>query len=214
VTEHGTMALKAVESQDRISFSKVPIIRKFESMLTDDDFESAGLKVAHNARKNSFFIFPATEWLFHGNDDGALTNSMTTHFVSVRNVESFTGVTECSLDLDPLIERINELREIASDDEIPFRENSAEQAIDWIRELAPTVKPSIFLVNNGNIRLVWHRGKEQLGIQFLGDGNAQFVYLGLDDQHERVFGSIRAAELRRLVGGLDLSSMLGFDFLA
>jgi hypothetical protein len=194
-------------------FSKMPVIRRFESLLTDEDLASVGFRVAAHPTRNTFYIYRAAETLATEDDNPVVLNAITPRRHVVHHgglwIDPFAGDTQTQIDFAPIAERIEELRAIAVEDEIPFNDNSAQEALEWLRLASPPILPSVFLVNNGNTRLFWRHQNEQLGIQFLGDGTAQFVFLGDDDQTERIFGSIRVSELLKRINGLDLFTVLG-----
>lgn len=191
-------------------FSKMPVIRKFESLLTDEDFVNAGFKVERHPSKSTFYIY-ASHRATNEDQDQIHSNVLVTRPQVAHNVLWIDPTSNAQeIEVDPISERLNDLRELAADEGLPFNESSAEQAMAWIRAAAFPNRPNVFLVNNGNTRLFWRDGDRQFGIQFLGDNTAQFVFLGEDDQTERIYGSIKVSELVRLISGLDLSSLLGF----
>jgi len=194
------------------NFSKMPVIRTFKSILTDEEFAFAGLTVEHSPGKNTSFIYPAAKFIRDDSENEVLSNAL----VSRRSVQKTLYVDPLCVtlttapDLSLLKERIDQLRELATDDDVSFDEASASEAIGWLRTAKPPILPSVFLVNNGNIRLLWRSEERQLGIQFLGNGAGQFVFLGQDDQADRVFGTRKVSELLKLLRGLDLATLLGF----
>lgn len=74
-----------------------------------------------------------------------------------------------------LIDRINDLREISNEDNLPFSEKSAQGAKLFSKKIQSSVYPSTFLIGNGNIRFLWEREEEQIGIQFLNENTTQYV---------------------------------------
>ena len=191
----------------------MPIIRTFESLLTDEDFASAGLKVEHHPKRNASFIYPASRLIADDGENCLLHPSSisTRHF----RPESFIYTDSClnrweNSDLSAVIERLKELQEVAAEEEIEFHEASAQEAIEWLRSIAPRELPSAFLVNNGNVRLLWREDGKQLGVQFLGNGLAQFVFLGENDQTDRVLGTRSVHDLGKLIAALDVRDIVGF----
>lgn len=85
------------------------------------------------------------------------------------------GEKPCAKWEESLSERIAELRGIADDEAMPFSEESAREADAFARELNATRRPGAFLLANGNVRLLWDNGQEQIGLQFMGDGTVQYV---------------------------------------
>jgi hypothetical protein len=75
-----------------------------------------------------------------------------------------------------LSKRMQFLRIEAEIDRTPFSDASFADFQDFMREMRRKVRPSIFLNDNGNLRALWKSDqREQIGLQFLGDGNIQFV---------------------------------------
>ncbi|GBQ86129.1 hypothetical protein AA14337_3248 [Acetobacter malorum DSM 14337] len=75
--------------------------------------------------------------------------------------------------------RLKSLRKIADHDSLLYSKTSAQHAKRFLQnlcELHQTLfEPSIFLIGNGNTRLLWIHGKEQVGLQFLAGGEIQLV---------------------------------------
>jgi hypothetical protein len=77
-------------------------------------------------------------------------------------------------------ERLRELRIDAVLGGERFSESSEQDLRDLLGSLALTRRPSIFLLDNGNLRALWRNdAKEQVGLQFLGAGAVQFVMFKL-----------------------------------
>jgi hypothetical protein len=75
-----------------------------------------------------------------------------------------------------LASRIDDLRVIATDDELPFSETSATAALAFAKMHGRSRQPSAFLIGNGNIRLLWlNDAQEQVGLQFREDKDVQVV---------------------------------------
>lgn len=109
-----------------------------------------------------------------------------------------------------LVARVSELRNIAAEEELPFIESSAREALAFAKELNATSRPGAFLVGNGCVRLLWTDGPEQIGLQFRGDQTIQYVmfarragqvatHMGGDDK-ETILRQITAIGLRHLFG--------------
>lgn len=195
------------------SFSKIPVIRKFESLMSDEEFESAGLKISRHPLKDTCLILPGSDFIQTDEDDNSSNRLTTQHALLHRFVfpaEKKLSSIQAERDFEPVAARLRELRELATEEGMSFSESSVAQATRWLRIASPPVLPSVFLLNNGNIRFLWKRNDTQLGIQFLECGTVQFVFLGEDDRIERIFGSLRATELLKRISGLDLLGVLGF----
>jgi len=75
-----------------------------------------------------------------------------------------------------LAQRIQTLKVEAVLDQVPFSVASYSDFIAFMAEAQPKARPSLFLNDNGNLRAVWRNpSREQVGLQFLGSGNVQFV---------------------------------------
>ena len=73
-------------------------------------------------------------------------------------------------------ERISTLKRIGAEESIPTSEESGNLLIEFLNKRTIDNKPFIFLLDNGNFRALWKNEKgEQIGLQFLSDGNIQFV---------------------------------------
>ena len=74
-------------------------------------------------------------------------------------------------------ERLRELHADASRSGEPFSPSSLADLTGFVESIIPlTHRPSIFLLDNGNLRAVWRNAaKEQVALQFLGQGVVQFV---------------------------------------
>jgi hypothetical protein len=114
-----------------------------------------------------------------------------------------------SLDMDL---RIQTLRIEAEIDQVPFSNASHADFRDFIRQVPSRVRPAIFLRDNGNLRALWKNDdQEQIGLQFLGGGDVQYVILkrrpggrlmshyGVDSR-AGLMAVIRAAEATALFG--------------
>jgi hypothetical protein len=72
--------------------------------------------------------------------------------------------------------RVRELHIDALRSQDPFSEASFNDLKQLIGTVRLTKRPSIFLLDNGNLRALWKNdANEQVGLQFLGRGAVQFV---------------------------------------
>lgn len=81
-----------------------------------------------------------------------------------------------------LIERIKNLKEIATEEELPFSEKSLSGALSFSKMIQSSTYPSVFLIGNGNLRFLWEKGEEQIGLQFLDENNSQYVFFSRDEK--------------------------------
>lgn len=113
-----------------------------------------------------------------------------------------------------LSDRIQLLRAEADNDHIAFSEASLTDFQAFMQETGPHVRPYLFLNDNGNLRALWKNSRrEQIGLQFLGEGNIQFVIfkqregtLGMArvagvDAKNRILGHVRASDAEGLLFG-------------
>jgi hypothetical protein len=77
--------------------------------------------------------------------------------------------------------RVNELKLEAIRTYNWVSRSSLEDLQVALRSIAFTRRPAIFLLENGNFRVMWKNpAREQVAVQFLGGKNAQFVIFALD----------------------------------
>lgn len=108
--------------------------------------------------------------------------------------------------------RIQALRIEAEIDQVPFSDASHADFRAFIRQVPSRARPAIFLRDNGNLRALWKNDdQEQIGLQFLGGGDVQYVILkrrpggrlmshyGVDSR-AGLMAVIRAAEATALFG--------------
>lgn len=75
-----------------------------------------------------------------------------------------------------ILDRIEQLREIAEDDSIIFSDASCSDMLEFLKTRPGARNPNIFLLDNGNLRTVWKCAEgRQIGLQFCGKGKVQFV---------------------------------------
>ena len=87
--------------------------------------------------------------------------------------------------------RIQFLKVEAVIDYVPFSEASLTDFQAFTRETGARARPSLFLNDNGNLRALWKNDRhEQIGLQFLGEGNIQFVIF---KQRKGALGMARVA---------------------
>ena len=73
-------------------------------------------------------------------------------------------------------ERIAELWALGRLEDILLDANSATQFLKFVRSLPDPKIPSIFLLDNGDVRAVWkNAGGEQVALQFIGRNQIQYV---------------------------------------
>jgi hypothetical protein len=72
--------------------------------------------------------------------------------------------------------RLRELRIDAESNGDAFSDASVNELRAFLDSLPLARRPAVFLLDNGNLRALWkNEAKEQIGLQFLGNGAVQFV---------------------------------------
>ncbi len=132
----------------------------------------------------------------------ALANITTARTVleepSSQNVLKQSHFVRMALDLS---KRVQSLKIEAELDGVPFSAASYVDFLSFLKETRPRSRPSLFLNDNGNLRALWrNNAREQVGLQFLGGGNVQFV----------IFKQRLGADAMTRVAGVDTTaSILG-----
>jgi hypothetical protein len=135
-------------------------IRTLRTMLSDTDLEAGGLMVAKVPAGN---VIDLSAVFNRVRDTRFLHEGWLMHH-PVNHMTPPPGW------LDSFDRRVDELREVAAEEELPFSESSATAARAFCEHHGRSIRPSIFLVGNGNVRLVWENDEgEQIGLQFRAD---------------------------------------------
>ncbi len=90
-----------------------------------------------------------------------------------------------------LVDRMAKLREIAAEEGVPLNEESLLRAEKFLKGLEFSVKPSLFLAGNGNLRAVWKNKKgEQAAFQFKSarDEVQYVIFRVVDGSREQILG--------------------------
>ena len=76
--------------------------------------------------------------------------------------------------------RIDRLKDLATEDGVEISAASERDLRAFLDSAAPSRRPYIALLDNGNFRAVWKNAElEQVGLQFLGDSEVQYVLFAL-----------------------------------
>lgn len=103
--------------------------------------------------------------------------------------------------LPKALRRISELRHIAESEGLRFSEESGQDLKRFLL-VADFAAPSLFLLENGNLRAVWSEGSTQIGIQFLGENRGQFILLdGEGIEPHQIMGTHNLATIQKLIEG-------------
>ena len=109
--------------------------------------------------------------------------------------------------------RIQDLRISGAEDGLVINPASEKDFCSFVGVLSPTVRGSLVLNDDGNLRAAWDRGKDRLALEFLGDRQAEYVVfkhrLGARrvsrvsgvDTFDGIRRQIAAFELKHLVYG-------------
>ena len=80
----------------------------------------------------------------------------------------------------PVKARIGRLKDLASEEGIEPSAASERDLRAFLDSVAPSRRPYIALLDNGNFRAVWKNTElEQVGLQFLGNSEVQYVLFAL-----------------------------------
>ena len=106
--------------------------------------------------------------------------------------------------------RLVELKAIADDEGLPFSRLSYQSARRFALEMHLASLPSVFLVGNGNIRLVWENERsEQIALQFIDEDKVQFVFFQwADSQVEPIMGTRMISSIIGLINSLGLRHVM------
>ena len=105
--------------------------------------------------------------------------------------------------------RLLELRGLATEENIPLYESSFDAARKFVHGLNAAHAPGIFLLGNGNVRLLWENERgEQVGLQFRDNAQVQYVFFRMN---EGVLGQIMGRESAH--GVMDLIGLLGLKHI-
>lgn len=73
-------------------------------------------------------------------------------------------------------ERLEELEVVGKEENLIMSQDSKSEFLKFIHLLNPSIRPLIFIVENGNLRALWpHDDGRQIGLQFLGEERIQYV---------------------------------------
>ncbi|MEO5598047.1 MAG: hypothetical protein ABIQ66_05450 [Novosphingobium sp.] len=106
--------------------------------------------------------------------------------------------------------RLENLRQISVDEELPFSDISYHASQQFVNKVQWAILPSVFLIGNGNIRLLWdNEVGEQVGLQFVGNDKVQYVFFqNSGDQVDPVMGTKKASQILALIDRLGLRHVM------
>ena len=171
--------------------------RLFQTRMSDAQMAEKGVAVLELPK------FSILKRLFHDDDNpyDDLPILIDTNFFGEKGNDKIASVP--SRDLDKRVQfekRIAKIREISVEEDVTLVELSLQCAEQFFSGNIHLKLPSVFLVGNGNIRLVWDKGEERIGLQFLGDGRVQYVLLQQEDgQISPIMGTRQASKILRFI---------------
>ncbi len=99
-------------------------------------------------------------------------------------IQERSGIS--SLLCEEISGRIQELKDLASEEGVTCSEKSEHDLIYFLSVHALRTEPVIFLLDNGNFHAYWKRGnfpeREQVGLEFLGGDRVLYVLFGKDGE--------------------------------
>lgn len=109
--------------------------------------------------------------------------------------------------------RIRELQADGATDGVMLNAASEKDFWHFVNSPPAAGKGSLVLLDNGNLRALWKgEGPGQLGVQFLGDGMAEYVIFRRRPEAEkesRAAGVDTLDGVKRLINAFDLSQLAG-----
>lgn len=117
-----------------------------------------------------------------------------------------------NLALSAALQRIERLKADARIEDLEVSEASEEDLVAFLKAQTFTRRPSIGLLDNGNLRAVWRNSKhEQIGLQFRGDGECQYVFLSSRKDGQPMaatYGRDTVAVASKLIAALELERLI------
>jgi hypothetical protein len=115
--------------------------------------------------------------------------------------------------IDTVSERLAELAVAATEEGIVVSADSRRDLLHFLAEQRRAREPSLFLLPNGNYRAIWWNDrKEQLGLQFLGKGEVQYVIFKEREDtpgaFRRAYGRDETRYIEALIRVMDVQSLL------
>lgn len=115
--------------------------------------------------------------------------------------------------VDSLSSRLIKLAIDAEDEGIAISDESRRDLLRFLATRRSFREPSLFLLPNGNYRAMWWNDrKEQLGLQFLGDGEIQYVIFkereGVPGAFRRAYGRDETRHLEALIRAMDVGALV------
>jgi hypothetical protein len=110
-------------------------------------------------------------------------------------------------------QRLSELKAIAIEEGVAPSETSERDLRRFMESHAITRGPYLFLLENGNFRALWKNDRdEQVGLQFLGSSEVQYVIFARRANLETIVrssGRDNVKGIERLIDAHDLRALIG-----
>jgi hypothetical protein len=137
------------------------------------------------------------------------TRDPVTEYIVKKAVELWKKERETRSQIE---DRLRELHVDALRNAEPFSESSLADLRSFLASISLIERPAIFLLDDGNLRAVWRNAaKEQIGMQFLGNGVVQFVMF-VKRQHPPIMsrdaGTDALANMRARIEGNGCAHLL------
>ena len=108
--------------------------------------------------------------------------------------------------------RIDGLKDLATEEGVEISAASESDLCAFLDSVLPSRRPYIALLDNGNFRAVWRNSEqEQVGLQFLGDSEVQYVLFALRPPNRfmaRAAGRDVLTYIERWIEGYGLSRLM------
>lgn len=108
--------------------------------------------------------------------------------------------------------RVDGLKDLAIEEGTEISIASERDLWAFLDSVAASRRPYIALLDNGNFRAVWRNSEqEQVGLQFLGDGEVQYVLFALRPPNRfmaRAAGRDVLTHIKRWIEGYGLSRLM------
>jgi hypothetical protein len=92
------------------------------------------------------------------------------------------------------------LKQLGAEDALPWSNESENDLLGFIWSEWVVVVPAVVLMDNGNLRAVWRRGQEQVGLEFRGFGRVSFVLFAARD-HGRMIARMAGEDRLKEIAG-------------
>lgn len=182
-----------------------------------------GYAYVHEIKDDQMESFPATwSWkkFFLLGENGAITSSSAWNknivnpiIINDQNLEEARDNILEKINFESSIkQRLNILKRDGDLEGISYSRKSENYLIDFFKNHLIKNRPSIFLLENGNFRVLWkNKFGEQIGLQFLDNGDIQYVMFARRTDRvdlARSYGSDTPESINRFVEANRLRNLI------